>query len=87
MFPLAYLHAILNFCHQWTAGYEGEELALHGEGHGDDERDEQRHLEDQEGKHLFGKVLATILYCVCPMRVRGELTGAKIKLGIFTAVC
>jgi len=49
---VAHLHAILDFCYQWTIGYEGEELALHGEGHRDDEAHKQHHLEHQQGEDL-----------------------------------
>jgi len=44
------LHSILQFCYQWTLAYEGKHLSADGEGEGNDEEHEERHLcyEQQE---------------------------------------
>lgn len=46
----AYLDPILQLCYDGTLGDESQELALPGEGHGDDERHEDDHLEDEKGE-------------------------------------
>lgn len=46
------LQPILQFGYYRTFGNEVEEFAFHGEGHGDDEADENGHLGHKEGEHL-----------------------------------
>jgi hypothetical protein len=45
-----YLDPILQLCNDGVLGDEGQELALPAEGHGDDQRHEDDHLEDEQGK-------------------------------------
>jgi hypothetical protein len=45
-----YLYPILQLCNDRTLGDESQELALPAEGHGDDQRHEDDHLEDEKGE-------------------------------------
>lgn len=52
-FHMPYLHAILELSDERVAGDELEEAALHLEGHRNDERHEQQHLEHEKCEDLI----------------------------------